>query len=155
MGLLVIKVQGGWGEIMKRKNEVGNILGQIGFVSSGTGMFSGLTQVSKTGGRAMIIGEPAHHDNMPQMEFADLMGGKKLIMRGKDKGKIIWGEIMTKKNTSKDMIDIMKTGVVWGVSSSVVGSLPATTTLGATTKNFAQAGLSISYINNISKKMKI
>ena len=54
------------------------------------------------------------------------------------------------------MMDIMKGGIMWGVGTSVVGSLPAPAgVLGTTTKNLALSGMSISYIKGISKKMKI
>ena len=59
------------------------------------------------------------------------------------------------KNIKKDMISIATTGVMWGVGSSVIGSVTPTSGLGKTTGDFAQAGLSIIAIKDISKKIKL
>jgi len=59
------------------------------------------------------------------------------------------------KSIDKKMLDIMKTGVVWGTTQSVVGSLPASTPLARTTRGFAQSGMSLMYIKDISKKIKL
>ena len=59
------------------------------------------------------------------------------------------------KKTNKDMLDIAKTGVVWGASSSIVSSITPSSGLGKTTGDLAQAGLGLSYVKHISKKMKL
>ncbi len=59
-----------------------------------------------------------------------------------------------KKNLTGNMLDTLKTGAIWGASTSVVGALPNTHPLSSTTKDFAQSGMSIMFIGDVSKKMK-
>ena len=68
-----------------------NLAGALAFLQSGgKGMFGGMGQVLGTGRRASITGKavnmPGHE---PPIQYASLQGGKKLVMFGKDKGKII------------------------------------------------------------------
>ena len=73
------------------KMDLGQITGLLGMLGSSTkGPFGGLVPVYGTGKRATIINTNIggkHH--MPMSKTADLMGGKKLVLVGKDKGKII------------------------------------------------------------------
>jgi hypothetical protein len=63
---------------------------------------------------------------------------------------------MTKKKsgTTNDMLDIMKTGVIWGATSSVVSSMTPTSGIGKNFGDVAQAGMGIMFIKDISKKIK-
>jgi hypothetical protein len=61
---------------------------------------------------------------------------------------------MKRRKSTNDMMGIMKTGVMWGVGSSVISSVTPASGIGKTTGDFAQAGLSIIAIKDISKKIK-
>jgi hypothetical protein len=61
---------------------------------------------------------------------------------------------MSKRKNTNNMLGIMKTGVMWGVGSSVISSVTPTSGIGKVGGDFAQAGLSIMAIKDISKKIK-
>jgi hypothetical protein len=74
--------------MVKKKQSLNDLLGAVGFLQSGgKGMFGGLAPVLGTGKRATILGSQPSHGT--PMKYASLTGGKKLVMTGVDKGKII------------------------------------------------------------------
>jgi len=74
----------------KRKKQAYDIMSQIEFLKGHKGPMSGLFSVLDTGGRAEITGKDfgPSHGHKP-LKSVQLMYGKKLIMSGKNKGKII------------------------------------------------------------------
>ena len=72
------------------KMNLNELTGVLGMLGNSKGIFNGLSPVLGTGRRAQIIDTNVgtrHH--RPMSKTVDLMGGKKLVMVGKDKGKII------------------------------------------------------------------
>jgi hypothetical protein len=61
---------------------------------------------------------------------------------------------MAKRRKSSDMMGIMQTGIMWGVGSSVISSVTPTSGVGKTAGDFAQVGLGVIAIRDISKKIK-
>jgi hypothetical protein len=59
------------------------------------------------------------------------------------------------KDPAKTMMGIMKTGITYGVTSSVVSNLPASGSMGTITKDVAGAGLGILAVKDITKKIKL
>ena len=75
---------------MSKSKKAYNLMSQIEFLGSYKGPLTGYAPVLGTGRRAEIIGKDygPSHGHKP-LKYAQLMGGKKLIMFGKGKGKII------------------------------------------------------------------
>ena len=59
-----------------------------------------------------------------------------------------------KNSTSNNMLGLMKTGIIWGATSSVVSSMTPTSGVGKTAGDFAQAGMGIMFIKDVNKKIK-
>jgi len=71
-----------------KKQQAGELAQIAAFLGQGSKrFFGGLAPVYGTGKRATIIGEAPSHGK--PMKYAQLTGGKRLVMSGADKGKII------------------------------------------------------------------
>ena len=67
---------------------IGDLSSMLGFLESGLPK-KRYASVLETGGRAEITGKDYGGPHGKPMKYAQLMGGKRLVMSGPDKGKII------------------------------------------------------------------